>query len=137
MDITYSDSLTGVTAEKLSGFFVGWPQPPSPETHLRLLRTSDEIVLAREGPDGKVVGFITAITDRVLSAYLPLIEVLPEYQHRGIAGELMRRMLGKLDGLYMIDLVCDAELVPFYERFGLKPAPAMVRRDFRRQSGDG
>ena len=67
-----------------------------------------------------MVGFVTAISDGVLSAYVPLLEVLPDYQGRGIGSELICRMLARLNDLYMVDLVCDAELVPFYERLGLE-----------------
>jgi len=56
----------------------------------------------------------------VLSAYIPLLEVLPEWQGRGIGTELMRRLLDRLRGLYMVDLCCDAELEPFYRRLGLQ-----------------
>ena len=44
--ITYRDSPDELTAAQLDGFFVGWPMPPTPETHLRLLRSSDFVVLA-------------------------------------------------------------------------------------------
>ena len=54
-----------------------------------------------------------------MSAFIPLLEVLPEYQRRGIGSELVRRMLLLLADTYMIDLCCDEELVGFYERFGL------------------
>jgi precorrin-8X/cobalt-precorrin-8 methylmutase len=74
-------------------------------------------VLAVEG--ARVIGFATAISDGVLSAYVPLLEVLPEHQGRGIGTELMRRLLIRLGGLYMVDLACDEELAPFYERLGL------------------
>ena len=37
-------------------------------------------------------------------------------------------MLAELDGLYMVDLVCDPELEPFYGRFGLTPLVGMGRR---------
>ena len=133
--IKYSDSLTDLTASNLIGFFVGWPNPPSPETHLKLLRSSSSLVLARDSGSGPVVGFITAISDGVLSAYIPLLEVLPEYQKQGIGSELMRRMLSQLNDLYMVDLLCDKELQPYYERFGMKPIPAMMIRNFDRQSG--
>lgn len=134
--ITYTDSIDGITAGKLKGFFVGWRNPPSQETHLQLLRQSDEVILAIEGERGQVVGFITAITDHVLSAYIPLLEVLPDYQHQGIATELVRRMLDRFKGSYMIDLTCDAELQPFYERFGMGRATGMKIRDYERQSGN-
>ncbi len=45
--------------------------------------------------NGKFVGFITAITDKILSAYIPFLEVLPEYQRQGIGKELVKRMLEK------------------------------------------
>ena len=116
--IEYVDSADGVEARHLDGFFVGWPQPPSPERHLELLRGSDHIVLARDGE--RVVGFVTAISDGVLSAYVPLLEVVPEHQGRGIGSELMRRLLAQLENLYMVDLCCDADLEPFYRRLGLQ-----------------
>jgi len=116
--IEYVDSADGVEARHLDGFFVGWPQPPSPERHLELLRGSDHVVLARDGE--RVVGFVTAISDGVLSAYVPLLEVVPEHQGRGIGSELMRRLLAQLENLYMVDLCCDADLEPFYRRLGLQ-----------------
>jgi len=81
------------------------------------LRGSSHVVLARDGR--RVVGFVTAISDGVLSAYIPLLEVLPDFQGRGVGKELTRRLLAQLDGLYMVDLSCDEELVPFYEALGL------------------
>lgn len=116
--IEYADSVEGVEPRHLEGFFVGWPHPPSPERHLELLRGSAAVVLARNGE--RVVGFVTAISDGVLSASIPLLEVLPEYQGRGIGSELVRRLLAALEGLYMIDLSCDAELEPFYARLGFR-----------------
>lgn len=115
--VDYTESLEGVGAEHLHGFFVGWRRVPTPEQHLAVLRGSAHVVLARDGE--RVVGFVTAVGDGVLSAFIPLLEVLPEYQGEGIGTELMRRMLARLDSLYMVDLCCDAELEPFYKRFGM------------------
>ncbi|HSG14736.1 MAG TPA: GNAT family N-acetyltransferase [Anaerolineae bacterium] len=133
--IRYTDNLAGITAGQLLGFFIGWPNPPSPETHLALLGHSDEIVLAVDDDSGRVAGFITAHTDKILTAYIPLLEVLPAYQGQGIGSELVRRMLAKLDHLYAIDLVCDLEVQPFYERLGMRPAAGMMIRNYERQSG--
>lgn len=133
--ITYDETAEDLSIWQLSGFFVGWPHPPTPETHLRLLEGSDEVVLALDDATGQVVGFITANTDGVLSAYIPLLEVLPAYQRQGIGSELVRRMLAKLDHLYMVDLLCDPEAQPFYERFGLRPGTGMLRRSYQHQAG--
>ncbi len=64
-----------------------------------------------------MVGFVTAISDGVLSAFIPLLEVLPERQGEGIGTELVRRLLAELEDFYMVDLMCDPELETFYSRF--------------------
>ncbi len=133
--ITYIDSLADITPDKLPGFFVGWPDPPTPETHLRLLRQSYAVELAVDDAFGQVVGFITAISDGVLVAFIPLLEVLPDYQEQGIGTELTRRLLDRLSHLYAIDLICDTDVQPFYARLGMQPYTAMIRRNYDRQSG--
>ena len=135
--IEYTDSLAAIDAEKLAGFFVdwGWPNPPDPETHLRLLRNSDYVVLALDDDTGSVIGYVTAISDGVLSAYIPLLEVLRPYQGRGIGSELVRRMFEKLDHLYMIDLLCDEDVQPFYEQLGMHRATGMMIRNYHQQAG--
>jgi ribosomal protein S18 acetylase RimI-like enzyme len=130
----YTDSLDGIGVEQLrGGFWVDWPDHPSPERHLDILRGSYAVWLAIDDETGEVVGFVNAISDGVLAAYIPLLEVLPDYQGRGIGHELMRRMLASLGHLYMVDLACDEHLQPFYERFGMRRAMAMIARNYDRQ----
>jgi ribosomal protein S18 acetylase RimI-like enzyme len=116
--ITYLERVDTVRPDQLEGFFVGWPQRPTPARHLDLLRGSYAVELALEGDS--VVGFVNAISDGVLSAFIPLLEVLPDYQHRGIGTELVRRLLDQLGDFYMIDLSCDASLEPFYSALGFR-----------------
>lgn len=134
--ITYTHSLDGITPDKLQGFFVGWPNPPKPETHLKILQGSFHVILAIDDQTSQVVGFITAISDGVSAAYIPHLEVLPEYQQKGIGSELVKRMLDSLRQIYMIDLTCDPDLQPFYERFGMRPYTAMISRNYERQAGE-
>lgn len=124
----YSTDISGLTPADLEGFFVGWPVKPSAGRHLEILRGSDHAVVARDGDGARVVGFVTAISDGVISAFIPLLEVLPEWQGRGIGSELVRRVLAELDELYMVDLVCDPELEPFYRCFELTLLAGMGRR---------
>jgi len=133
--IVYMNSVEDVSAEQLRGFFQGWPNPPSRVTHLELLRGSDHVILAVDDEADRVVGFITAVSDGVLSAYIPFLEVVPEYRGRGIGSELIRRMLGQLQDLYMTDLLCDLDLRPLYARLGMHPAVGMTVRKHDRQSG--
>ena len=135
-DVVYTSDVTGLSLDDLGGFFVDWLSPPSPKRHLELLRGSDRVVLAREGRDGRVVGFVTAISDGVLSAFIPLLEVLPERQGQGIGSELVRRILAELEELYMVDLMCEPELEGFYRRFGMTLLSGMgVRRPNRIDAG--
>lgn len=133
--IIYTDSLDNITPDALQGFFLGWPNPPTPDTHLRILQGSYGVLLALN-ENGAVVGFITAISDGVSAAYIPHLEVLPDYQHQGIGSQLMQLMLEKLRHLYMIDLTCDPDLQPFYAQFGMQPHNAMIVRHYERQSGE-
>ena len=73
----YKNSLDNISPGMLKGFFVGWPNLPNPETHLNLLKSSSQVILALNDEADQVVGFNSAITDNVLSVYDPFLEVLP------------------------------------------------------------
>lgn len=131
----YKNSIGGISDEMLNGFFVDWPNPPNPQTHLKLLKNSSKVVIAFDNHKNQVVGFITAISDGVLSAYIPFLEVLPEYKGKGIGKELVNQMLKELDHIYMVDLCCDDDLVPYYENFGMLKSNGMLVRNYEMQSG--
>ena len=131
----YINNVENISPTMLNGFFVDWPNPPSTEIHLKLMQNSSKVVLAIDEHTNQVVGFITAISDGVLSAYIPLLEVLPAYKSKGIGKELVNRMLHELRDLYMIDLCCDEDLVPYYKNFNMVRSTAMVARNYHRQSG--
>lgn len=127
--VAYVTSASGLTADQLvGGFFEGWATPLTADEHLELLRAATHVVLAIE--DGQVVGFVNALSDGVLSAYIPLLEVLPPWRGRGIGGELVRRLLSEIGRLYMIDVMCDADVLPFYQRLGFQQASGGVLRHY-------
>ncbi|MBM3240008.1 GNAT family N-acetyltransferase [Candidatus Poribacteria bacterium] len=128
--IEYTDSTNNITSEMLKDFFQGWKKPYTPEDHLKILENSDHIVLAVDTDTHRVVGFITALTDKVQSAFIPLLEVLPAYRKQGIGIALVSRMLEKLKGIPAIDLICDAELQKFYSKFDMTPSVGMVIRNY-------
>lgn len=130
MKLRYQQTCEGITAEQLIGFFTHWRNPRTATEHLEILRGSDYVVLALDERDERVVGFVTALTDGVQAAFIPLLEVLPEYRGRGIGSELMRRVLGLLSDLTAIDLTCRPELQTFYARFGMQPSVGAVLRNY-------
>ncbi len=135
MNVEYFHTLDGILPEQLTGFFEGWPNPPSPSTHLTLLRNSDEVVLAVDTASGNVIGLITVLTDRVLSAFIPLLEVRADFRENGIGAELVRRATAQVQSLYMVDLLCDETVQPFYESLGFTYATGACLRCYENQSG--
>ncbi|MDF1801184.1 MAG: GNAT family N-acetyltransferase [Planctomycetota bacterium] len=130
-------SALELTPEQLAGFFVGWPSPPSPARFAELLAGSAAVEVCQDTSraGAPLVGVLTGLTDGVLFLYLPLLEVLPTHQGRGIARRLVERMLARFGELYAIDLVCDEALRPFYEGLGLRPLQAMALRRYEHQAG--
>ncbi len=133
MAMHYTDSLVGLGPEMLQGFFESWKSPPPLETRWRMIRNSRHIWLAIDKASGKVVGLINAITDDANFAFIPLLEVLPEYRSKGIGTQLVQRMLRTLQGYPCIDLTCDENVQPFYERCGMLRSRGMVIRDYSRR----
>lgn len=134
--IEYINSLDGIREEQLdSEFFDGWPNPPSRANFYRILQNSTYIWLAVDSDSNKVVGFINAISDKVLTAYIPLLEVVPAYQKQGIGSALVDRMLEQLKDYYMVDLLCDADLQGYYENRGMRVTTGMMKRNYNQQSG--
>jgi ribosomal protein S18 acetylase RimI-like enzyme len=135
-DLRYIDKLelldTSMFEEQ---FFDGWPNPPSKETHLLLLKNSDHFIVCMDEETEKIVGFITAISDGILSAYIPFLEVVPAYKNKGIGSKLVEMMLHKLRHLYMIDLLCDESLQDYYEKKGMIKGQGMMKRNYERQNG--
>jgi len=64
-----------------------------------------------------------------------LIEVLPDYQGKGIGKRLMENMLSTLKAFYMVDLLCDQELQIYYDKFDMRRSQGMIIRNYQNQSG--
>ena len=131
MAIEYTDDAAALTADRLVGFFAGWPAHPDPDTHLGILRASYAVWLALD--HGRCVGFINVLSDGIFYAYIPLLEVLPEYQGQGIGTELLRRMVETLKDMYALDVVCDEAVAGFYAARGFGRCTGMARRNYAHQ----
>lgn len=129
----YDSSLDRVDLS--DGFFEGWPNPPSKVVHRAILTNSYKSFVAIDINANQIVGFINVISDGVLSAYIPLLEVVPAYRNRGVGRSLLQLAISSCQNLYMIDLLCDKEMIPFYEKEGMHRAEAMLSRNYQNQSG--
>lgn len=117
-----------ITAEDMEPFFEGWGSKPNSEKRLEIVNNSDYVIFAMVNE--KVIGFVNAITDKTLTAYIPLLEVLPEYRKKGIGKELVTRMLNQLKDYYMVDLCCDEKLEGFYTSIGMNKICGMIKRNY-------
>ncbi len=117
-----------VIPDELDCFFQNWKSPPPSETKGKLLDRSDLIVTARE--NGKLIGFLAAISDGAMHAFITLVEVLEGYQGKGIGKNLMKLATSHFKGHYDIVLITDPEKRPFYERLGFNEICGMHIRDF-------
>ena len=67
-----------------------------------------------------LIGYIECVSNGVTDAYIQDLMVHPDYQRRGIGTELMTIMINylKQKHIYMISVVFEENLKPFYEKFG-------------------
>lgn len=111
----YNDT---VSAKALSDLreSVGWNRME--DEYSNPLMTSYYHIAAYE--DDKLVGYIDSVSNGVTDAYIQDLMVHPDYQGRGLGTELMNQMIIYLkeNRIYIISVVFEESLKPFYDRFG-------------------
>lgn len=95
---------------------VGWNSMK--ECYKNSLKQSYFYICCYEGD--KLIGFLDVVSNKVTDAYIQDLMVNPEYQGKGIGTNLMNMAITKLkeDRIYMISVLFDEALLPFYKRFG-------------------
>jgi len=70
--------------------------------------------------NGRLVGYLNAISDGVSDALLNNLIVHPDYQRKGIGKSLLETAVKELseDGVRFFNIVFKEELVPFYKKCG-------------------
>lgn len=98
---------------------VGWNRMEREYTSPLL--TSYYHIAAYDG--NRLVGYIDCVSNGVTDAYIQDLMVHPEHQGRGLGTDLMNRMIRRLkeQRIYMISVVYEESLQPFYARFGFQP----------------
>lgn len=68
----------------------------------------------------KLIGYIDCVSNGVTDAYIQDLMVHPDYQGKGLGTELMNQMIAYLKGkhIFMISVVYEESLKPFYAKFG-------------------
>lgn len=70
--------------------------------------------------EDQLVGYIDSVSNGVTDAYIQDLIVRPDYQGKGIGTDLMKKMITSLKEkhIYIISVVFEENLKPFYARFG-------------------
>lgn len=123
-----------VIPDELDSFFQNWKSPPSREIKGKLLDGSDLIITARE--NGKLISFLTAISDGTMHAFITLVEVLELHQGKGIGKHLIKLAISHFKGYYDIVLITDPDKGAFYKKFGFNEIYGMHIRDFKYGKGN-
>lgn len=97
-----------------------WSSALKPTLLHRGLLGSHSLVTAWH--DDRLVGLGNAISDGHLVVYYPHLLVHPDYQRRGIGGELMRRLLARYQGFHQQVILADARALEFYRKLGFAQA---------------
>ena len=68
----------------------------------------------------ELIGYIDCVSNGVTDAYIQDLMVHPNYQGKGVGTELLNQMIAYLkeNHIYMISIVYEESLKPFYEKFG-------------------
>lgn len=117
------------------GFFENWLNRPNKLTHIKIMENSYKTIIAVDVNKKLIIGFLTIISDGVLSAYISLLEVIPEYRNKNIGKNLFLKAMEETKNFYMIDLCCDDNMISFYEKFNMFKSNSMsIRNYFNQQS---
>jgi len=86
----------------------------------RMLAGSDVVVGAIDQSSDRLVGFARAVTDGVYLALVVDVIVATDHRGQGLGRYLMEEILARpeIRSVDSVELVCQPELVPFYERWG-------------------
>lgn len=77
-------------------------------------------VIALVTVNGRLIGFGRAMTDGVFNAAIYDVIVHPEFQKQGIAKQIMKYLLDKLNNVSCVHLISTTGNEDFYKKLGLK-----------------
>ena len=80
-----------------------------------------------------LIGYIDCVSNGVTDAYIQDLMVHPDHQGKGIGTKLMNQMIEYLKEkhIYMISVVYEESLKPFYAKFGFSPMLCGQMETFR------
>ena len=120
MTVEISDDPATIHIPDLVALFAGtwWAASRTEADTERILAGSDVVMTARD--HNRTVGFARVLTDGIYLALILDVIVAPGARGTGVGVRLVDAVLAhpKVEGVRSVELVCQSDLVPFYERWG-------------------
>jgi len=121
MKITYSESKD-IQVDQVIKLYkaVEWSAADKPDDLYNALLNSHSLISAWH--EGQLVGIGNSISDGHLVVYYPHLLVHPDFQGKGIGGEIVRRILKKYANFHQQILIADGKAIDFYRKLGFARA---------------
>jgi len=109
-----------------------WMSDRTLEETSRILEESDIVVALLDRPTDLLVGFARVLTDYVHIALILDVVVSPTHRTTGLGTTLMTTLVEhpSLQPVRSLELVCQPDLIPFYNRWGFttQVGPSLLMR---------
>ncbi len=110
-----------------------------PDNLLKAVENSTAVYCAYD--DGKLVGLIRAVGDRISIMYIQDLLIMKSHQHQGLGRKLLETFMKDHSNVRQVILMTDndEETIDFYRESGFAPVEeyyltAMIHRDWRSDS---
>ena len=98
---------------------VNWVSGKYPDRLYKALMNSSNVFTAWD--DEKLVGLVRVLDDQEMLAYVHYVLVHPDYQGRGIASELIKRVKEEYKDFFYIEVMPEeSKNATFYKKHGFK-----------------
>ena len=126
MAVSVDSSLKGIDWEQAKADLAAdqFDNGRTPEALRRSFEQSQHVAIARDGD--RVVGMARLLSDGVCNAYLLDVWTLSGYRRRGIASELVRRLVDAVPGQHVGLQTEEAQML--YASLGFEPQPEFWSR---------